>query len=384
MRFLESSFSSSIKKDKQEFYLDKFFHNNVSILVLSIFLSIEQVYYSLYIRELGSLTQKIHLYSALVMLIYAIVGTKIQIKKIKKVNLFYKIYEISFGLFGFFVSILRIFLMRNNIFSIPVIYIAVLYGYAVIFYFRPIKSFFVYLITGTITIIFLPMFQPNIIDSNYLQDIISNNIIAWIASYINYKRYEKEYITKEIIRQKNEDLKEKSNQIEKINEKLRQISTIDALTNIYNRRKLDENLEYEYNRAKRYNVKFSVILLDIDSFKLINDTYGHNIGDKILIEISEILKNNIRKSDTVGRWGGEEFLIICPETDKQVAVKIAEKLRKKIGNNKFSVDNIITSSIGVATYTNEDEIYELINKVDIALYEAKRKGKNRVVSSLFN
>lgn len=380
IRFWGNSFNPSIKKDKQDFYLNKFMHNNVSILFLSIFLSIEQAYYSIYIREPGSIAQKIHLYSALVMLMYAIVSTRIQIKKISTVNFFYKIYEISFGLIGFLVSILRILLIKNNIFSIPTIYIAVLYGFAVIFYFHPIKSFCVYFITGIIAIVLLPTFQPLIINPSYIQDIISNNIIAWIASYINYKRYEKEIINNKIIQRNNLQLKEKSMQIKKINEKLKQLSTMDVLTNIYNRRKLDETLDYEYNRAKRYNVKFSVVLLDVDAFKIINDTYGHNIGDKVLIEIGKILKDNIRKSDTVGRWGGEEFLIICPETDLKVAEKVAEKLRKIIENSKFPVDNIITSSIGVATYGNEDKIYDLINKVDIALYEAKKKGKNRVIS----
>lgn len=370
--------NSVLSQHKQEFFKKKFMHNNLSILVLSVFLTAEQIYYGLYVQEPGSFVQKIHFSTAIVMLFFVIVSTYIQIKKTICISWMYKIYEISFGFFGFLIAIMRAILVQNNIFVLPTIYIAVLYGFAVIFYFHPLKSLFVYAITSMIIIVSLPIFQLTFIYNNYVQDILSNNIIAWIASVINYQKYVNEFINQKIIEKNNEELKEKNSQIQKINKKLKEISIRDGLTNIYNRRKLDEILEYEYNRAKRYGRKFSIILLDLDLFKSVNDKYGHNVGDSVLIETAEILKNNIRNSDIVGRWGGEEFLIICPETEMQQALYISEKLRNAIEKFRFSVVNKRTSSFGIATYEDGDTIEELVDRADKGLYQAKEKGRNRV------
>lgn len=376
--FYKSFFHSVLPQHKQEFFQKKFIHNNLSILCLSVYLTIEQIYYGLYVREPGSVIQKVHFFTAIVMLIYIIVSTYIQVKKPICISCIYKIYEISFGFYGFSIAVMRSLLTQNNVFPLPTIYIAVIYGFAVIFYFHPFKTFFIYGITSTILIVVLPAFQPNNIQNSYMQDILSNNIIAWIASVINYQKYVNEFINQQTIKKNNQELKEKNLQIQKTNEQLKNISIKDGLTNIYNRRKLDEILEYEYNRAKKYCREFSIILLDLDLFKFVNDTYGHNVGDKVLIETAEILKSKVRDSDFVGRWGGEEFLIICPETNINQALYISEKLRKAIEMHKFPIVNKRTSSFGVATYKNEDTIEYLINRADKGLYQAKKNGRNRI------
>lgn len=375
--FYKSIFDPVLLYNKHEFYREKFLHNNLSILVLAVFLTIEQTYYGLCIRGLGSFIQKIHFFSAIVMLIFIILSAYIQMKKPVCVSWIYKIYDISFGFYGFLIAIMRALLIHNNVFSLPTIYIAVIYGFAVIFYFHPLKSLFVYGITSIFFVIALPIFQPTV-QNSYIQDILSNNMIAWIVSVINYQKCLKEFKNRKIIKKSNEDLKEKNLQIKKMNNKLKEISIRDALTNIYNRRKLDEILEYEYNRTKRYSREFSIILLDLDLFKSVNDKYGHSVGDKVLIETAEILKNNMRNSDIVGRWGGEEFLIICPETEIQQALHISDKLRNVIEKHEFSVANRRTSSFGVATYKNGDTIEDLIIRADKGLYLAKEKGRNRV------
>ncbi|WP_066496206.1 GGDEF domain-containing protein [Abyssisolibacter fermentans] len=371
-------FHTVMPYNKQVFMQKKFMHNNLYILFFSVYLTIEQMYYGLYVREIGSLIQKIHFFSAIIMLIFAIISIYIQIKKPINISWIHKTYEIGFGLYGFFIAIIRSLLIKDSIFTLPTVYIAVLYGFAVIFYFHPFKSFFIYGITSIFLIRVLPIYQPTIIQNSYIQDILSNNMIAWIASVINYHKYVRTFLHQKIISKNNEELKQKALQIEKINKTLKYISIRDELTNIYNRRKLDEILEYEYNRAKKYSDVFSVILLDIDLFKYVNDTYGHNVGDKVLIEIAEILKSNTRKNDMVGRWGGEEFLVVCSQTNMNEVLCVSEKLRKAIEAHDFSIVNKTTCSFGVATYKNSETIENLINRADKGLYQAKERGRNRV------
>lgn len=152
----------------------------------------------------------------------------------------------------------------------------------------------------------------------------------------------------------------------------------DRLTNVYNRVKIDEIIEIELKK-KRYVHTFSIILIDIDYFKLVNDTYGHLIGDAILKEFAAILKENVRNTDYVGRWGGEEFMIISPQTDQSGALSLAEHLKSKIAEFHFTTIGKKTASFGIATCTEEDDIQSLIDNADKALYRAKENGRNQVV-----
>ena len=157
------------------------------------------------------------------------------------------------------------------------------------------------------------------------------------------------------------------------------LSEIDKLTGIYNRRKLDEYMESELNRAKRYHQPLSFMILDIDHFKNINDTYGHPVGDSTLQTLAKILTDNLRKSDILGRYGGEEFLIICPETDNNQTALLAEKLRACVENTLFDDIKNMTISIGVAEFKGENTVKELLSRADRALYQAKHNGRNCVV-----
>lgn len=155
------------------------------------------------------------------------------------------------------------------------------------------------------------------------------------------------------------------------------LSKRDKLTNLYNRVKIDDALNQEIERAQRHNLELSVILLDIDNFKSINDNYGHIIGDKILSSFAQILQNNTRKIDVVGRWGGEEFIIISQNTNTKTAQILAEKLRLIIENFEFTSSIKNTASFGIAQFQKEDNSESLITRADNALYRAKRNGKNR-------
>jgi len=162
---------------------------------------------------------------------------------------------------------------------------------------------------------------------------------------------------------------------------LERLSITDKLTGLNNRQKLDQVLGYEFNQFQRYGTKFSVILMDLDDFKLVNDTLGHITGDKVLIKLAGILITNVRDTDTTGRWGGEEFLVILPKASEEEASLVAEKLRKNIEKDDFDIDKPITTSLGVAEISESISITKLLSNADKALYKAKKEGKNKVVKA---
>jgi len=162
-------------------------------------------------------------------------------------------------------------------------------------------------------------------------------------------------------------------------EKLLMISMTDPLTQLYNRMKIDEILDYELEQANRYGKQLSVVMTDIDHFKRINDNYGHHVGDTVLKDFAAILRENTRSSDTVARWGGEEFLIVFTNTALDEAYDIAEKLRSMISTYDFEVGETMTASFGVAQYENGESKEAMINRADEAMYEAKETSRNLVV-----
>ncbi len=171
-----------------------------------------------------------------------------------------------------------------------------------------------------------------------------------------------------------------SSELEQANGELTQLSEIDDLTQLYNRMKLNQILIKEIKRCNLLQVDFSIIIIDIDYFKNVNDTYGHNVGDSVLVELSALLKDVMHENDSVGRWGGEEFLVILPETNIQYALQIAENLRTAIEKHAFSIVSHLTCSFGVTSYCCAEYPDVLIARADKALYEAKNNGRNRVAS----
>uniref|UniRef100_UPI0040483695 diguanylate cyclase n=1 Tax=Aliarcobacter sp. TaxID=2321116 RepID=UPI0040483695 len=170
-------------------------------------------------------------------------------------------------------------------------------------------------------------------------------------------------------------LKEKSNLLE-------YQASHDKLTGLFNRNKFDEIYSKEIKRAKRYNSELSIILCDIDNFKVVNDTNGHQIGDEVLKEMSQIILENVREQDIVVRWGGEEFLVLLPHTDLKGAITVAEKIRKVVESSLLTkLELTITSSFGVTQMNQDDSEDSLLSKSDKLLYEAKETGKNRVIAN---
>ena len=159
----------------------------------------------------------------------------------------------------------------------------------------------------------------------------------------------------------------------------------DALTGLANRRGLERRMELERIRARQNNAAFSVILLDIDYFKKVNDTHGHLVGDSLLKGVARILMSQVRKNDMVARFGGEEFLMLLPETDMEGAYAVAEKIRRALAKKEWSIRESgkrigrVTASMGIALYDMKETDTGVIERADKALYQAKTRGRNQVV-----
>ena len=186
----------------------------------------------------------------------------------------------------------------------------------------------------------------------------------------------------ENLRNSNERLEamvaERTQELNLANSILAQLAETDRLTALANRRKLELVLAEELARRERYNTQFAVILLDIDHFKLVNDTFGHDEGDKVLIGVAVLLGSHCRITDLAGRWGGEEMLVICRNADADAAGALAEKLRAAIEQTSLSLKRQITASFGVAMAQEGDTIADLVKRADDCLYRAKNAGRNRV------
>ncbi len=184
-----------------------------------------------------------------------------------------------------------------------------------------------------------------------------------------------------------EQLERANRDLQRANRRLQEVSITDELTGLYNRRHFWDRLDPEFKRAVRYGDPLSCLLLDIDKFKDLNDTYGHPVGDLALKELGRILKAECRGTDIVARFGGEEFIILLGRTDTDGATLFAERLRRIVEEHSFQPADMdgeihITLSIGVVSYPNDDvhAINDLIRLADDALYRAKNGGRNRVIT----
>lgn len=182
----------------------------------------------------------------------------------------------------------------------------------------------------------------------------------------------------------NQDLKAEIRRREKMEQILESTARTDYLTSLLNRRAMMQRLEQEVSRFKRQNQPFSIVMIDLDYFKAINDTYGHPAGDQLLIQISDLLRLGVRDTDEIARWGGEEFMILFPDTDFDMAVELAHRLNKCVVKKEFKIEGNsvkITASFGVALYSGQQHLQNLLKEVDDCLYEAKERGRNVVVTT---
>ncbi|CAM3384298.1 GGDEF domain-containing protein [Arcobacter aquimarinus] len=282
------------------------------------------------------------------------------IKKIWQIHLIYLIIAILGSVLGFFSlpSTYEWFDIFYNFITLPILTFFIIY-----FFYKGDKE--TKIITFSFFIISLYWLYSTLIAAGIVpwEEYPSDIAVFICLLFLSYSIVNRLNYTKELEEAKIE---------------LTNLTLTDYLTNLSNRKNIDSILKINENLFNRYKDKFSIILVDIDDFKKVNDTYGHLVGDKVLIEISGILKKYTRQTDIVGRWGGEEFIIICPKTNLQDASKLAEKLRKKISTHQFETVGNKTASLGVSTFKENETIIELITRVDDAMYLAKSNGKNRI------
>ena len=212
---------------------------------------------------------------------------------------------------------------------------------------------------------------------------LNEDIVLTVRSAIRAYTQERDLVRQnEVLRQMNAKLEsivaERTQELVEKNRELEVLAGTDRLTGLYNRRKLDQILEDEVVRRRRYGSGFSVIMADLDRFKHVNDTYGHAVGDVVLVEFARLLKENTREADALARFGGEEFVIVCRHSSLDGCRALAEKMRETIAAHRFPTIGELTASFGVAVCREDDTAATLLARADAALYRAKKTGRNRV------
>ncbi len=367
--------------DKELFTFQRFKTNTLRTLFISAFLTVEQLLYALFLSPISSMQQKIYVVSAGIMMLYAvtsIVHYKLKGIRTSKAAVFF---SYSFAYTGLCIALYRTLLQNQEPFSLPTVYLAVNYAIAVIFSLTYLESSIMYALFAIASI--FSMYHNNISPGLYVYigDVLSNVLIAWIVSMLHYRNTYKNFINQILIRKANTTLLEKNDQIQSINEKLTVLSEHDPLTGIFNRRKIDQLLIEEWNRYNRYGCPFSIIILDVDLFKQVNDTFGHLTGDCILKKFTAVLESQLRYCDNIGRWGGEEFLILCKETNHEQAGQLARRLHDKLNATIFDDAGMVTASFGVACVYEACALESVITLADKRMYKAKTSGRNMVISS---
>ncbi len=205
---------------------------------------------------------------------------------------------------------------------------------------------------------------------------VDGDVVEYIAIRHDITELEE---TKKQLRNINKAMKHKVDELYSMTNTLEQKAYKDNLTGINNRENFEDIFSIEIANAKQNNLPLSLIIFDVDHFKYVNDTYGHQAGDIILINLVNLIADNIKNGDVFARWGGEEFVILTPSTEITGASNLAENLRKLVQSHTFSyVEKEITLSFGVAQFSSEDTKKTFFEKADVALFEAKKNGRNRV------
>lgn len=293
-----------------------------------------------------------------------------------EINFFMKFVEysaiITFFTFGVVIVVLDQ-LVASNItpFMVACIFIGVL------FLIRPLFAIITYLIGYISFYIALGLTQVDqaILLSNRVNGITVTSV-GLLLSIVLWKVNKSNMLQKKLIEEQQAELFEK-------NKELENLAFFDQLTGVFNRRKFQELLEREVEAIRSQDHVSCILLVDIDSFKEINDNYGHPVGDMVLREVAVILKESLRKTDAVSRWGGDEFMILLPETSVSAGTVLAEKLRDLIANKDFIINGTkfsLTASFGISPLNeNDDDLLEAAYRIaDEGLYRAKEKGSNRV------
>jgi diguanylate cyclase (GGDEF)-like protein len=208
-------------------------------------------------------------------------------------------------------------------------------------------------------------------------------MMCWLVIILSFLAYRIVKLKDEVViqRKRESELLEINQLLDTRGKALERKAKTDPLTGAFNRLGLEEAISLGLQEWRKYQKPLSLVMIDIDHFKQVNDRHGHDIGDLVLSHLSNIVQQHTRAQDLFARWGGEEFVLVCRDTDIDSACAIAEKLRELINNQILHNDITITASFGVATLKAHENLEQLFKAADIALYEAKAAGRNRVVTA---
>jgi diguanylate cyclase (GGDEF)-like protein len=257
-----------------------------------------------------------------------------------------------------------------------------LYGISVVFCLTYTESAVIYGAFAAASIFFVGQSSIPFHAPIYGADIVSNIIIAMIIAAMNYRSFLRDFRNRKIIEKANSLLTDQNEHIRQMNQSLILLSERDPLTGLFNRRKLDELLDQEWKRYERYSSVFTIVLMDVDFFKQINDSFGHIVGDETLKSFTAVIQNQLRTADAVGRWGGEEFLVICRESGLLQGAQFASRLRECLSRTVFKTAGRVTASFGVATSAEVLSPDSLLVLADTRMYQAKNSGRNRVEAGI--
>lgn len=250
---------------------------------------------------------------------------------------------------------------------------------------KELLAVLVFALLSTLVMIYLDAFEKLNVFTRSLEFFDFDEIAVFLPSFlaIGFVLYSLRRI--EELKSEINGRRETENKLIKSEKKYKELSITDDLTQLYNSRYFYSKLEEEINRSVRYGHPLSLLLIDIDDFKILNDRYGHLEGDNVLNMTGKIIKDCLRKTDSAYRYGGEEFTIILPGTGFEAAVNAAERIRKQISSHKFTSSTNqelhITVSVGACRFKPEEEMKAFVKRADNAMYVAKQEGKNRISSS---
>ncbi|NLI14275.1 GGDEF domain-containing protein [Pelotomaculum propionicicum] len=362
IEFLKNIITQLPKENKDEFLREIYGENLLKLIVSAIILIIAETVISCLLWDQicnadGAIIVFI-LFNVIMLPVLYMVYKRINVAKDVIVKNVQRIY-----LFGALIYGCALTLILQGEFESIHVYIIVVFAIAAFIYMQPVESLIMYFLAYLVFCFVLPYYQTN----TYIVTILTvnaliMNIIAWVLSRMVFRLRVKSFIDKKIILEQNLQLKD--------------LSIRDSMTMLLNYKHIFEKLSEEIGRAKRIEYPLSIIMMDIDDFKYINDNYGHLTGDNIIIKVAQILGNTCRITDIIGRYGGEEFIIIMPGAALKDAAFLAERIRMTINTAEFEKGINITVSGGIREWQG-DSAEELIKRVDQQLYIAKSKGKNR-------
>ena len=335
--------------------------NATATRIISAVLCIEQAVYGYFFALKGSELQKVYFISSIVIALLFLSTYLLPLLYKRETGVFMTIAEMIPLTIGMAIAYTRMLHTSDQFRSIPTIYIAILFGGAVVFLLSYWQSAVLYGLFIIMSILGVESGFDTDPTVPFKADFLVNGIIAWSVSAINYRGFVREQEQKRLI--------------EAQNIQLSTLSERDGLTGLYNRRKLDQSLQKAMLSHPDPCPYTSLILFDLDNFKNVNDTYGHQRGDLVLKELASLITEELQEGELFGRWGGEEFLILSNRDGEQ----LSEHLRKKIESTTIASVDTITASFGVAVIAFYPSAQLLIMATDKALYKAKDLGRNRVV-----